>query len=680
MKQDLIRLNIFGYNYNNLKSMKSRMLLYFIVAFSSCTKQQLSENDYPILPASPQQVELRDQFWTNRMDVSRQVTVPYCFTKCEETHRIANFEVAGGLREGTFEGIRYNDSDVFKIMEGAAYLLQQKYDPLTDNYLDDLIMKIAAAQEDDGYLYTIRTIRGDSAMTMREGRQRWAEVRNHSHELYNMGHMYEAAVAHYHATGKRNFLDIAIKNADLVASVYGPGKRHDAPGHQEIEIGLVKLYRTTGNKEYLNLARFFLDERGKSDIRNYSSGSPWENGAYWQDHKPVVEQDEAVGHAVRAVYMYSGMADVAALTGNQQYIDAIHKIWENVVCKKYYITGGIGALYDGEAFGENYQLPNRAYNETCAAIANVFWNHRMFLMNGESKYIDVLERTLYNAVLPGISFEGNTFFYPNVLEHDSKDPFNQGAAGRKPWFDCSCCPANLARFMPALPNYFYAQKEDEIFVNLYAASTVSFKIRNRDIQIEQHTEYPWEGNIRLVVSADKPVDFEMKLRIPGWAQNKPVPGDLYSYLPENEIPAQLFINNQPVAVEPEKGYVSLKRSWKPGDEIELVLPMAIKKVVPNKQITELAGKIAIERGPIVYCAEQADNPAGVLNLSLDEETSFSEVFEPNLLHGVVKLKSANGFTMIPYYSWSHRTPGEMAVWFKEATLKTAGASQLQRHN
>jgi len=303
---------------------------------------------------SSKNVELTDNFWSKRIATNRDVTIPYCFQKCEETHRIANFEVAGGLADGTFEGIRYNDSDVFKIMEGAAYSLQQKYDPKLDEYLDDLIFKIAAAQEDDGYLYTIRTIKGDSAMTEREGKERWVEERNHSHELYNVGHMYEAAVAHYNATGKTNFLDIAIKNAELINSVYGPDKRHDAPGHQEIEIGLTKLYRTTGEKKYLDLAQFFLDDRGKSDKRNYASTNHWENGAYWQDHKPVIEQDEAVGHAVRAVYMYSGMADVAALTGNQEYINAINKIWENVVGKKYYITGGIGAIYDGENFGENY--------------------------------------------------------------------------------------------------------------------------------------------------------------------------------------------------------------------------------------------------------------------------------------------------------------------------------------
>ncbi len=434
-------------------------MVSLIILFTACKKDEPQKKDYPIQAVSSQKVELTDNFWSKRIATNRDVTIPYCFQKCEETHRIANFEVAGGLIDGTFEGIRYNDSDVYKIMEGAAYSLQQKYDPKLDKYLDDLIAKIAAAQEDDGYLYTIRTIKGDSAMTEREGKHRWEMVRMHSHELYNVGHMYEAAVAHYNATGKTNFLDVAKKNAELILSVYGPDKRHDAPGHQEIEIGLSKLYRVTGDKRYLDLAKFFLDQRGHSDIRDYSSNDMWKNGAYWQDDKPVVEQTEAEGHAVRAGYMYSGMADVAALTGDQSYIDAINKIWENVVGKKYYITGGVGALYDGEAFGANYQLPNHAYNETCAAIANVFWNQRMFLMKGESKYIDVLERTLYNAVLPGISFEGNTFFYPNVLEFEGKDSFNQGATERKPWFDCSCCPSNLSRFIPAVPNYMYAQKE-----------------------------------------------------------------------------------------------------------------------------------------------------------------------------------------------------------------------------
>ena len=645
--------------------MKNLIYLFpLVLFFSNCQIKKMPETDYPIQPVSSKQVELTDNFWSKRIETNREVTIPYCFRKCEETHRIANFEVAGGLIEGTFEGIRYNDSDVFKIMEGAAYSLQQKYDPQLDKYLDDLIAKIAAAQEDDGYLYTIRTIRGDSAMTDHEGKNRWEKVRMHSHELYNVGHMYEAAAAHFQATGKTSFLDVALKNAELMLSVYGPDKRHDAPGHQEIEIGLSKLYRVTGEKKYLALAQFFLDERGKSDIRNYGSDNPWENGAHWQDHKPVLEQKEAVGHAVRAVYMYSGMADVAALTGNRLYIDAIDTIWENVVGKKYYITGGIGALYEGEAFGENYQLPNRAYNETCAAIANVFWNHRMFLMKGEGKYIDVLERTLYNAVLPGISFEGNTFFYPNVLEFDGKDPFNQGATGRKPWFDCSCCPSNLSRFIPAIPNYIYAQKDNQIFANLFMANKTNFTVNRDQFQIEQETKYPWEGTVLFKVTTEQSPEFSLKIRIPGWAQNHPVPGNLYSYMEKSRQEVRLLINNELNPANVIDGYISVDRRWNNGDVVELVLPMGVRKVVPNENISEIAGKVAVERGPIVYCAEQADNPEGVLNQKIADEQIFNPKFDANLLQGVVKLESED-LIMVPYYAWSHRGLGEMAVWFNQ---------------
>lgn len=645
--------------------MNKLFLLFIMISLFSCTQNNYQNEkirDYPIKAISSENVTLTDNFWSKRIETNSRVTIPYCFDKCEETHRIDNFAVAGGLQEGTFVGRRYNDSDVFKIMEGTAYSLQQNYDATLDEYLDDLIAMVAAAQEDDGYLYTIRTILGDSAMSDRNGKERWVEVRNHSHELYNVGHMYEAAVAHYYATGKTNFLDVAIKNADLILSVYGPGKRHDAPGHQEIEIGLAKLYRVTGEKKYLNLAKFFLDERGKSDIRDYTSESQWENGAYWQDHTPVIEQEEATGHAVRAVYMYSGMADVAALTGNREYIAAIHKIWENVVSKKFYITGGIGAKYEGEAFGENYELPNRAYNETCAAIANVFWNHRMFLMSGEGKFIDVLERTLYNGMLSGISFEGNTFFYPNVLEFDGKDKFNQGATQRKPWFDCSCCPSNISRFIPAVPNYIYAQSDESIYANLFVAGKTNFVVANNNVNIEQQSNYPWEGNVTFTVKTEKPALFDFKIRIPGWAQNQPVPGDLYAYWDESEKNVRIFLNNEPAEFSIQKGFVSLNREWQGGDKVELVLPMEARKVVPHKNIKEIAGKVAIERGPIVYCAEQVDNPQGVLDKFISENTGFKPVFSDEL-QGVVKLISNDNFTLIPYYAWSHRAPGEMKIWF-----------------
>jgi len=652
-------------------------LLILVLIFSNCTQKSTSK-DYPIKPVSSQKIELTDNFWSKRITTNTDITIPYCFEKCEETHRIDNFAIAGGLMEGTFEGIRFNDSDVFKIMEGAAYSLQQKYDADLDEYLDDLIYKVAAAQEEDGYLFTIRTILGDSAMTVRNGKKRWTEVRNHSHELYNVGHMYEAAVAHFNATGKTSFLDVAIKNADLIASVYGPDKRHDAPGHQEIEIGLVKLYRTTGDKKYLDLAKFFLDERGKSDIRDFNSDNEWENGSYWQDHKPVIEQKEAVGHAVRAVYMYSGMADVAALSGNQEYIDAINTIWENVVSKKYYITGGIGAMFRGEAFGENYQLPNRAYNETCAAIANVFWNHRMFLMKGESKYIDVLERTLYNGMLSGISFEGNTFFYPNVLEFDGEDRFNQGVPERKPWFTCSCCPSNISRFIPAVPNYIYAQTETEIYVNLFMASKTNFEINRQTISIKQETDYPWKGNTKFKISAKKPVDFTLKIRIPGWAQNQPVPSDLYSYLNESEKEIHLFVNNEAHPVVPVNGYASVQKRWSDGDQIELVLPMNTRKVTPNNKVKEIAGKVAIERGPLVYCAEGIDNKGPVQQLLLESIPQPEKVRTSTIKEGILKnvtsvqfpIKKVNtsgsktvNTTLVPYYAWNNRDKGSMIVWF-----------------
>jgi DUF1680 family protein len=358
------------------------------------------------------------------------------------------------------------------------------------------------------------------------------------------------------------------------------------------------------------------------------------------------------------------MADVAALTGNQQYIIAINKIWENVVGKKYYITGGIGAKYEGEAFGNNYELPNHAYNETCAAIANVFWNQRMFLMNGDSKYIDVLERTLYNAVLPGISFEGNTFFYPNVLEFNGEELFNQGAPERKPWFDCSCCPSNLSRFIPSVPNYIYAQKGDQIFANLFVASKTKFDVNKNALQIVQETNYPWEGNIKFKMKTEKPVKFSFNVRVPGWAVNKPVPGDLYAYIGEPGKQVRLFVNNKPIEFNTTDGYILIDKTWNEGDVVELVLPMETRKVIPNDNIKEITGKVAIERGPIVYCAEQVDNPEGVLNKTIAEETLFIPKFESNLLQGIVKLQS-DDLTMVPYYAWSHRGLGEMEVWFNK---------------
>jgi len=429
-------------------------------------------SDYPIQPITFEKVAVTKGFWAERLETNRRSTLPACLKKCEETGCIHNFEVAGGLKDGGFQGIFFNDSDVFKIVEGAAYTLTMKPDPELAAYVDDLIAKFAAAQEDDGYLYTARTI-GDPKYNYPGQEGRWSHCRD-GHELYNVGHMYEGAVAHYQATGKRNFLDVAIKSADLVCEIFGEGEgqRIDVPGHEEIEIGLVKLYRVTGDKKYLDQANFFLEMRGRKDKRKELYGDNR------QDQQPVKDQKEAVGHAVRAGYMYAGMADVAALTGDREMIDAADGIWENITSKKLYITGGVGGSRDGEAYAGNYELPNRtAYNETCAAIANVLFNHRMFLLHGDAKYMDVVERTIYNGFLSGVSLQGDTYFYPNPLSSDGRTKFNHDAgAERSPWFGCSCCPSNIVRFVPSIPGYMYATKDDSLYVNLFATGIAEVEV------------------------------------------------------------------------------------------------------------------------------------------------------------------------------------------------------------
>ena len=647
--------------------MEKYLLLLGLVLLLACSKS--SHRDYPIKPVPFTQVKFTDHFWAPRLETNRTVTIPYDFKKCEETGRIDNFAKAGGLMEGDFVGIRYNDSDVYKVIEGASYSLSSHPDPKLEKYLDDLIEKIAAAQEDDGYLYTARTINPEK-LPPRTGKTRWSYL-NHSHELYNVGHMYEAAVAFYQATGKRPLLNVAIKNANLIDSVFGPDKRHDPPGHQEIEIGLVKLYRVTGDERYLKLAKFFLDQRGRENGRKlYTDLFPAE---YTQDHKPVIEQDEAVGHAVRAGYMYSAMADVAAMTGDKSYINAIDKIWQNVVSKKLYITGGIGARSEGEAFGENYELPNRtAYNETCAAVANMLWNHRMFLLHGDAKYIDVLERTLYNGFLSGVSLNGQEFFYPNPLE-------STGEYQRSPWFDCSCCPTNVVRFMPSLPGYVYAQDKDNIYVNLFIQSDAEIQLKDQRVKIQQRTDYPWSGRVQLKLALTKNTKFSLNIRIPGWACNMPVPSDLYSYLDKSDEQPIIKLNGKEIQFSIDKGYAKIQREWHDGDEVELILPMTVRKVIAHENVEADRGRMALERGPIVFCAEGVDNGGSVLNLLLDRDAEFEYHFEPELLHGVGVLsgtavaverdsagetvKKRKPFMAIPYYAWAHRGAGEMEVWF-----------------
>ncbi len=651
--------------HNQDRSRLFLSLLIFCLSLCGIVSAETG-SDYPYQPVPFTQVHFSDTFWLPRMETNRVATIPFAFKQSEDTGRIENFKVAAKLSDKPWVGdFGFNDSDVYKIIEGASYSLMVHPDPKLDKYLDEVISYIAAAQEPDGYLYTAWTARAK-----KDGKniaccyinEPWDNIRD-SHELYNLGHMYEGAVAHYLATGKRSFLDVAIKSADLIVKTFGADGRTDVPGHQEIEIGLVKLYRATGNKAYLEQAKRFLDRRGVQD-----------EGAYAQKHKPVTQQDEAVGHAVRAGYMYSGMADVAAMTGDASYITAINKIWENVVYTKLYLTGGIGARHAGEAFGDNYELPNRtAYCETCAAIANVYWNHRMFLLHGDAGYIDVMERSLYNNVLSGVSLDGKLFFYPNPLESTGHD--------RQPWFGCACCPSNICRFLASVPGYVYAVRDNAVYVNLFVNSNADLQVGGKKIAVAQMTRYPWDGTIALKVSpASGGQKFTLKVRIPGWAVNQPVPGKLYSVLHPTEGEISLSVNGAPMDVKADKGFAAIEREWKDGDVVQLGLPMAPQRIVCDERVKDNIGRVAIQRGPLVYCLEWPDVKGGKLfNLMLPDTAKLTVTQKPDLLNGLTAIegtaielrktaspgvmeRTERKFAAIPYYAWAHRGKGQMMVW------------------
>ncbi|MBN1817763.1 MAG: glycoside hydrolase family 127 protein [Sedimentisphaerales bacterium] len=603
-------------------------------------------------------VRIDDSFWSPRLQTNRKVTIPYNFQKCQETGRISNFAKAGGLMEGNFEGIYFNDSDLYKVIEGAAYSLQNHPDPELEKYVDGVIDQIAAAQWEDGYLYTFYSL------PKKQPEKRWTDTRS-MHELYCAGHFFEGAAAYYQATGKRKILDVAIRLADYIDSVFGPGRKYDIPGHEEIEIGLVKLYRVTEDEKYLKLAKFFLDQRGDSTHRALY-------GEYCQDHMPVVRQSRAVGHSVRAGYLYCGMADVAALTGDRNYVAAIDRIWHDVVDGKTYLTGGIGARHGGEAFGESYELPNAsAYNETCAAIANAMWNHRLFLLHGDAQYIDVLERIIYNGFLSGISLEGNRFFYPNPLASD-------GGYERSAWFGCSCCPVNVVRFIPSIPGYIYGVKGDTIYVNLFIGGQAEIKTDGGTVKLEQKTGYPWDGNVRIQVTAQGEKELTIAVRVPGWAQGVPMPGDLYRYLDSQTEPVKVTLNGTRLPIKLEKGYLAIRRTWTDGDRIEINLPMPIRRVLAHPSVRDDLGKTALERGPIVYCLEEADNGPRLDHILLEDKAEFAATLRPDLLGGIVTLygnaasysheeggtlnRKSMTITAIPYYAWAHRGAGAMRVW------------------
>ncbi|MGP1622152.1 glycoside hydrolase family 127 protein [Bacteroides heparinolyticus] len=634
-------------------------------------KQKTIHTGYPIDPVPFTSVKVVDGFWGQRLKASREVTVPLAFSKCEETGRYENFvKAAHPSDEYKVGGFSFDDTDVYKTIEGASYMLQTYPDKKLKKYIDSVLVIVAAAQEPDGYLYTARTMNPKHPHSW-SGPERWTKVEVLSHEFYNLGHMVEGAVAHCQATGKRNFLDIAIRYADCVCKNIGdkPGQKRLVPGHQIAEMALVRLYTVTGDKKYLEQAKFFLDARGTTTIKDI----------YSQSHLPVLEQDEAVGHAVRAGYMYSGMADVAAITGDSSYIKAIDKIWENIVSKKIYITGGVGARHQGEAFGDNYELPNlTAYNETCAAIANVYLNYRLFLLHGDAKYFDVLERTLYNGLISGVSLDGGKFFYPNPLSCDGKYRFNADRTiTRQPWFGCACCPSNISRFIPSLPGYVYAVKDDKVYVNLFLSNRAALKVNKKDVVLEQQTSYPWNGDIRLTVTKGGG-QFGMNIRIPGWVRGSVLPSDLYFYADNQKPLYRVSVNGSQVQGELANGYLCVERKWKKGDVVEIHFDTPVRVVKANDKVEADRGRVAVERGPLVYCAEWPDNAFNVSNVILNRHPEFQVVERPDMLCGINEITTeaqalsydAAGklalkdvkLTLIPYYAWAHRGEGRMDVW------------------
>lgn len=660
--------------------MKKFVVSFFILVAPIMVLAQNS--DYPIQLVPFTKVKLNDTFWLPRIKINHTVTIPASFERCEATGRIKNFDMAAA-RSGAFCTVfPFDDTDIYKTIEGASFSMSLYPDKKMDQYVDSLITKIKNAQEPDGYLYTARTINPDAPHKW-AGKERWEKEREMSHELYNSGHLYEAAAAHYQATGKRNLLDIALKNADLVCSVFGHDKKHVAPGHEVVEMGLVKLYRITGKKEYLETAKYFIEERGHFNGYDSQNKDPWKNGAYWQDHIPVVDQREAIGHAVRAGYLYSAVADVAALTGDKRFLAASDSIWNNLVTKKIYVQGGVGAVGDGERFGDNYDLPNAtAYNETCAAIANVYWNHRMFLLHGDSKYIDILEKTLYNGLISGVGMDGKSFFYTNAMEIKNSVEHKDKESARSGWFPCSCCPTNDVRLIPSIPGYAYAQKGENIYINLFMTGVASLSVANKPVQIEQINNYPWEGNLTFKVTPKSAQLFNVLVRIPGWAQNQAMPSNLYSFETPSDKKVEIRINGQPANYKMENGYAVLSKTWKKGDVVTVNLPMEVRRVVANKNVVDDIGKVAIQRGPLIYCAEWPDNNGKTSNIVLPRETTFTTEFKGDLLNGVNVIKGQSlalvvdksgenvstvkqPFVAIPYYAWAHRGKGEMEVWFPE---------------
>ncbi|MBN1513250.1 MAG: glycoside hydrolase family 127 protein [Phycisphaerae bacterium] len=597
-------------------------------------------------------VEVTDEFWAPRMKINRERTIPHNFRMCEETGRVNNLRRAGGLLEGKeFEGFRFNDSDVYKVLEGACYELARKPDAALQKQVDDLIAVITAAQQPDGYL--------NSHYTLTQPDARWTNVKD-AHEMYCGGHLIEAAVAHYQATGKRTLLDVAVRFADHVASLFGPDKRRDVPGHQEIELALVRLSTATGDTRYRELAQFFLEGRGRAHGRELY-------GDYCQDHAPIDQQSEIVGHAVRAVYYYCGLADVMRAAGSDAHLGTLQRIWDDVTQRKLYVTGGIGPSAHNEGFTIPYDLPNQtAYCESCASIGLVFWAHRMNLLTKDARYVNVLERVLYNSLPAGVSLSGDRFFYENPLA-------GRGDHHRRPWYGCACCPPNFARFFPTLGGYIYAADNDGIYVNLYVTGRAEIRVAGVPVKVEQKTDYPWDGKVRLKLSPSAEKPFAVCLRLPDWCPK-----------------AEAKINGQTLE-DPfvRNGYLRIERAWKPDDVVELSLAMPIQRIEANPRVMADRGRVALRRGPIVYCVEAQDAKGAVDRLVLPRDAALNAVHRKDLLGGVTVIEGRGReaaapaawgsdlyrpvkegrtveFTAIPYCVWDNRKAGPMAVWLPES--------------
>jgi len=638
------------------------------------------------------QVDLKGGFWGPRLKTLHEVTLPHALTQLEKDGHLTNFDKAAGVTNGPSIGHRACDSDIYKVLEGAMDSLVHHDDPALRQRVDNMTARILAAQQKDGFLITYHILNGLD--------KRWDDLRL-GHQMYNAGHFFEMAVEHQRLTGAPKVLDAAKRFADHIDSIFGPNKRYDVDGHQEVEMALVRLYRATGEQRYLDLARFFLDERGYvhgtehklfdpktavAPVKPEGALTGEKRREFWhaqlrlrngrmQDHKPVIDQFEAVGHAVRAGYMYSAMADMVRFSDAPGYEKALDHLWTDVVSRKLYITGGIGSgQYDDEGFGDPYLLPNEsAYCESCAAIAHVFWQHRMALLKGDAKYADMMELALYNGVLSGISLSGDAFFYENPLSSKS-------GQSRRSWIGLSCCPSNLARLIPQVGGLAYGVGDNQVVVNLYVAGEASLKLNNgARVKLVQQTHYPWEGRVGLTVSPEKVATFDLSLRIPGWARGYPVPSDLYRFAESKALPIKLAINGHTVNATPQNdGYVHITREWKSGDRVELELPMPIQRIYSHDNIKENQGKVALMRGPVVYCLEAVDNPgADVLSLALPPKAELQAEHRAALLGGVTLLKGealAEGgqpvsLIAVPSYAWANREKGAMTIWISEAPKK-----------